>query len=88
MYAANAAVARKAADDLGNSDLADSIRRLGVGERYVKERDQVWFETVPALPNPWVWPQLAARKTQRAIEEIRQRPESPVMICPTSRSRP
>jgi hypothetical protein len=75
MYAANAAVARKAADDLGDSDLEDAIRRLGVGERYVKERDQVWFETVPELPNPWVLPQLAARKTQRAIEEIRQRPE-------------
>jgi hypothetical protein len=81
MYAANAAVARKAADDLGDSDLADSIRRLGVGERYVKERDQVWFETVPALPNPWVWPQLAARKTQRAIEEIRMRPEYGKQSC-------
>ena len=75
MYAANAAVARKAADDLGDSDLEDSIRRLHVGQRYVKERDQVWFETVRELPNPWVLPQLAARKTQRAIEEIRLRPE-------------
>jgi hypothetical protein len=75
MYAANAAVARKAADDLGDSDLEDPIRRLGVGERYVKERDQVWSETVPALPTPWVLPQLAARKTQRAIDEIRLRPE-------------
>jgi hypothetical protein len=81
LYAANAAVARKAADDLGNSDLEETIRTLQVGERYIKERDQVWFDTVPKLPNPWILPQLAARKTERAIKEIRERPEYGVPQC-------
>jgi hypothetical protein len=75
MHAANAAVARKAADDLGSSDYEERIRTLRVGQRFVKERDRVWFETVPPLPNPWVFPQLAAKKIQRAIDEIRERPE-------------
>jgi hypothetical protein len=81
MYAAHAAVARKAADDLGSSDFEEQIRRQGVGQRHVKERDRVWSETVPELPNPWVLPQLAAKKTQRAIEEIYQRPEYGNMPC-------
>ena len=83
MYAANAAVARKAADDLGDPDYADAIRRLQVGERYVKDRDQVCFETIPELPIPWILPQLAARKTLRALEEIRKRPEYGNLPCST-----
>jgi hypothetical protein len=83
MYAANAAVARKAADDLGDSEYEGRIRTLGVGQRLVKERDRVSFETVPPLPCPWVFPQLAAKKTQRAIEEIRQRPEYGNLPCST-----
>jgi hypothetical protein len=81
MYAANAAMARKAADDLGNSDYEGRIRTLRVGQRFIKERDRVWFEEVPSLPNPWGFPQLAAKKTQRAIEEIRQRPEYGNLPC-------
>jgi hypothetical protein len=81
MYAANPSVARKAADDLGDTDLEGSIRRLSVGERYVKERDRVRFEIVPELPNPWILPQLATRKTQRAIDEIRLRPEYGTSSC-------
>ena len=82
MYAANAAVARKAADDLGSSDYEERVRTLGVGHRFVKERDRVWFEKVPALPDPWGSPKLAAKKTQRAIDEIRQRPEYGNSPCP------
>jgi hypothetical protein len=74
-YAANAAVARKAAEDLGDPELEDVIRRLKLGQRYVKERDLVFHNDVPKLPNPWIYPQLAERKVQRAIAEIRRRPE-------------
>jgi hypothetical protein len=74
-YAANAAVARKAAEDLGNTELEATIRQLSVGQRYVKERTHTFFEVVPELPNLWVFPQLAERKVQRAIDLIRQRPE-------------
>lgn len=74
-YAANSAVARKAAEDLGDSDLEHSIRHLEVGQRYVKERTVVRYEVVPELPNPWIFPQLCERKVQHALTEIRQRPE-------------
>jgi hypothetical protein len=74
-YAANAAVARKAAEDLGNVDYEPQIRALGVGERYVKDRARVEFQAVPAIKQPWVFPQLAARKVRKAIEIIRKRPE-------------
>jgi hypothetical protein len=74
-YAANPAVARKAAEDLGDPDLVGSIRRLKVGERWVKDRDAVRFEKVPELLNPWVFPELAEIKTRRAIEQIYERPE-------------
>jgi hypothetical protein len=74
-YAASAAVARKAAEDLGDSELEQQIRHLRVGQRYIKERNYVGFEVVPPLPQPWVFPQLAERKVQKAIARIRQRPE-------------
>lgn len=74
-YAANPAVARKAADDLGDPELAATIRSLKVGQRYIKERDRVFLDRVPSLPNLWIWPELAARKMQQAIAAIRQRPE-------------
>lgn len=74
-YAANAAVARKAAEDLGNHDLETVIRNLKVGERYVKDRDHVFCDQVPLLPDPWIFPKLAERKVQKAIARIRQRPE-------------
>lgn len=82
-YAANAAVARKAAEDLGDSELDQAIRRLKTGERYVKERHQTFFDTVPAIANPWVFPQLADRKVHRAIDEIRQRSEFGGHPCST-----
>jgi hypothetical protein len=74
-YAANAAVARKAAEDLGDSELEGAIRQLRLGQRYTKERNIVNFETVPPLANPWVFSQLAARKVYKAISQIRKRPE-------------
>ena len=74
-YAANAAVARKAAEDLGDPELFNSIRSLGVAERYIKDRDSVYFEKVPRLESPHVLPELAELETLRAIEEIYQRDE-------------
>ena len=74
-YNANASMCRKASEDFGDNDYVSTIRTLKVGECVVKDRDIVRFEKVPALPNPWVFPELAARKTRRAIEEIRKRPE-------------
>lgn len=86
-YAAHAAVARKAAEDLGNSDLDSAIRNLRIGERYVKERERIQFEKVPALSQPWIFPQLAERKIRKALLEIRQRPEYGVTeSCPTGAS--
>ena len=41
------------------------------------------FDAYLKLPNPWVLPQLAAKKTQRAIEEIRKRPEYGNLPCST-----
>ncbi|MBN8627060.1 MAG: hypothetical protein J0M17_16395 [Planctomycetes bacterium] len=74
-YAANAAVARKAADDLGEPELAEVVRALKVGERYVKERERVFFERVPALANPWTLEELARRKLAAAVAAIRARSE-------------
>ena len=74
-YAANPAVARKAAEDLGDPELVGSIRKLKVGERWVKDRYGVRFEKVPEVENPWVFPELAEIKTCRAITEIYHRPE-------------
>jgi hypothetical protein len=74
-YAANPAVARKAAEDLGDPELVASVRNLKVGERWVKDRSGVRFERVPKIENPWVFGELAEIKTRRAIEEIYRRPE-------------
>ena len=83
-YASDPAVARKAVDDLGlSTEEGDAIRNLRIGERYVKTRDGVNCERVQMLPNPWVWPELAAIKTHKALSRIRKRPEFQEFTCQT-----
>lgn len=81
-FAANEAVVRKAAADLGSKDYEAGIRSLKPGERYVKDRDRVFREYVPLLRDPWGFPGLAKKKAQHALEEIKTRPEyrSPQLI--------
>ena len=81
-YASDPAVARKAADDLGlSSEEADSVRKLKIGERYVKTRHGVQREQVEMMDDPWVWPGLAVIKTHKALSRIRKRPEYQEFTC-------
>lgn len=74
-FNANEAVIRRAAADLGGRDYEPILRSLTAGERLVKDRNRVFREYVPMLEEPWGFPQLAKRKTERALAEIRRRPE-------------
>ena len=74
-FAANEAIVRKAASDLGSKEYEAGIRSLKPGQRYVKDRDRVFREYVPLLEDPWGFPGLARKKAQRALEEIKKRPE-------------
>jgi len=80
-YAANAAVARAAAADLGGHDensqteVQAKIRGLGVGQRYVKHHQNIFSETVKPLEDVWCFPGLADKKAHKALQQIRQRPE-------------
>jgi hypothetical protein len=74
-FAANQAVIRKAAGDLGGTQYEGELRSLKVGERFVKDRDRVSREYVPLLEDPWGFGGLARKKAQRALEEIKRRPE-------------
>jgi hypothetical protein len=85
-YCANNAVAQQAAADLGDSDYRGLIRQLATGQRYVKDRNRVFHEQVPPLPDPWVFPRLNDQKANAFLQQIRQRPEywSPPCSSPTS----
>jgi len=74
-FAANEAVVRKAAADLGGKDYEEGLRSLKPGERYVKERNRVFREYVPMLDDPWGFPGLTKKKAQVALLQIEQRPE-------------
>lgn len=74
-FAANDAVARLAASDLGDPYYRDKVRDLRTGERYVKHKTQVFLERVQMLEDPWVFPGLAEKKSEIALQEIRKRPE-------------
>lgn len=81
-YASDPAVARKAADDLGlPPEGATEIRKLKIGERYIKTRIGVKRDRVKMLPNPWVWGKLAAIKSYKALSRIRKRPEYQEQSC-------
>jgi hypothetical protein len=41
----------------------------------VKERDRVFHEYVPLLEDPWGYEGLARKKAQRALEQVKRRPE-------------
>jgi hypothetical protein len=74
-FAANEAVIRKAAADLGSKDFEPDLRNLQPGERFVKDRSRVFREYVPMLEDRWGFPGLAKKKAERALEEIKRRPE-------------
>ena len=75
-FAANDAVVRKAAADLGGKEYINLLRALKPGERLVKDRDAgVFQEYVPLLEDPWGFPGLAEKKATLALEEIKKRPE-------------
>lgn len=74
-FTASSAVARRAADDLRDSQLANEISQLKTGERYVKDRNVVYRDKVPFIESPWVFPELTELKARRALDEIRKRPE-------------
>lgn len=74
-FAANEAVLRKAAADLGNKDYEADLRQLKPGERFVKDRASVYREYIPLLDDRWGFPGLAKKKAERALAEVLQRPE-------------
>jgi hypothetical protein len=74
-YNTSPGVCRTAAADLGDREFAKTVRTLEVGERLVKDRRDVYREYVEPLADPWGFPGLAKKKAERALAEIRQRPE-------------
>lgn len=83
-FAANDAVAQKAARDLGDPEYRQRVRNLRRGERYVKWLNRVTFERITPLPDPWVFPGLADKKAYQALSEIRKRPEYWSPACPST----
>lgn len=81
-FAANDAVAQQAARDLGDSDYRLRVRDLRRGERYIKHLNQVTFDRVTPLPDPWAFPGLAEKKARLALGKILQRPEFWSPRCP------
>jgi hypothetical protein len=83
-YTPNVAVARKAATDLGDPSYEEQIRSLRVGERIVKDHQNVYREYVEPVDDPWSFPGLARKKAERALEEIQQGPDyrSPELTLP------
>ena len=82
-FAANDAVAQKAARDLGDPQYRQWVRDLHRGERYVKRLNQVTFERVTPVPDRWIFPGLAEKKAYQALAEIRKRPEYWSPPCPS-----
>jgi hypothetical protein len=74
-YAANEAVIRKAAADLGSKDYEAVLRTFSAGQRCVKDRNRVFYEYVPLLDDPWGFPGLSRKKASLALAEIKRRPE-------------
>ena len=87
-FAANDAVAQKAARDLGDPEYRQRVRNLRRGERYVKRLNRVTFERITPLPDPWVFPGLADKKAYQALSEIRKRPEYWSPSCPSPTTTP
>jgi hypothetical protein len=85
-YCANNAVAQLGASDLGDPELRQQLQKLRRGERYVNDHGQTFFEQVPAMPDPWVLPGLAADKAAEALAEIHKRSEYRKPSCPASTS--
>ena len=86
-YAANDAVARKAAADLGDPSYRDRVRALHRGERFIKRLNRVSFGKVEGLPDPWAFPGLTERKARVALSQILKRPEYWSPTCDTSDNR-
>lgn len=80
-FQANDAVARRAAADLGDPEYRARIRDLRPGERFVKDHGTVYFEYVPLLDDPWVFPGLSDAKAAEALAQIRTRPEYQTKSC-------
>lgn len=80
-FQANDAVARRGAADLGHPQYRDRLRELAPGERLVKDHGSIYFEYVPLLEDPWVFPGLSEAKAAQALTEIRARPEYQTASC-------
>ena len=74
-YCGNAAVAKAGAADLGNSEFAEQLMNLRVGERFVKEPRRVHRKYVKPLEDLWTLHGLAEQKAIRVLRDIRKRPE-------------
>jgi hypothetical protein len=74
-FAANDAVAQKAARDLDDADYREAVRGLRRGERFIKRLNHVTREMVTPLPDPWPFPGLSERKARTALSQILKRPE-------------
>lgn len=77
-FNANPDVIKKAAEDLGGTrddDYMGQLRKLQVGERFIKERDRVWRDRAVLLPDPFGLPGLTEKKIEQAIVRMHESPD-------------
>ena len=68
-------LAQQGAADLGDPELKNSLRSLGVGKCYIKTGGQHRLLNIQRSEDPWTYPGLAAAKAEEMLEIVRQRPE-------------
>ena len=74
-YCGDASLAKLAASDLRDSNLAAELMTLPRGVRWIKQHREVWKEHTKPLEDPWHFQGLGNSKAEQALRRIQKRPE-------------